>query len=698
MSMKQSVVIVNEYTIRDKAGGGSRGGSPGMYVLRYMARNGATEGLTPIRLGDENFLDRYEAREEITEEALSIDDLKAGMKDVQGYGGVGFGYGKYSLSDREIRAAAKDIQRNFDKGKTVLKTVLSFDEEYLRKYGIIPEDFEYHALGDYRGNIDQLKLRMAIMNGLDKMSKNYDDLQYIGVIQVDTQHIHCHLAMVDRGRGNLAADGTQRGKISERSKNMLRKGIDSFLAEKQPVKMMSANTEYDRRNTICFVKKYTHRLIDERGFTQFLLACLPDDRSVWRSDTDRQDMQKPNAIVREYVGQLLDMPNSGYREALEQVDQYAQSRVRQDNLTGEEYRRIYNDGQAHIINRCMDAVYSVLEQIPKSEFDVRTPLMETMAMPYEDMASEADSDPMIEFGFKLRSYKSRLDHHRDERHRYHDAARDYEATMRAGEADVSSRPLYDFFRFEEEYNAMLMSKYQHFLAFIPPEEEYMQGFQDILDYEDRIRKMRRMMADRDMKRMRATEAERYGLETYGEDGGQYVVTRPAYLEERISNMEEHLEEMRQDYRLHLADYGMTVGEDGHPVRTEEYDFEDVKALDLHHLMFDFPYDFAISNDYAQQFVEMADRRYELFQAAKAYLEATGQADAVSALPAADVETQHREADRFRDEPVLYTKREAAKERRAQTHTISIDSSFYLDREEEIKNLVQNVVSDLQYGI
>lgn len=698
MSMKQSVVIVNEYTIRDKAGGGSRGGSPGMYVLRYMARNGATEGLTPIRLGDENFLDRYEAREEITEEALSIDDLKAGMKDVQGYGGVGFGYGKYSLSDREIRAAAKDIQRNFDKGKTVLKTVLSFDEEYLRKYGIIPEDFEYHALGDYRGNIDQLKLRMAIMNGLDKMSKNYDDLQYIGVIQVDTQHIHCHLAMVDRGRGNLAADGTQRGKISERSKTMLRKGIDSFLAEKQPVKMMSANTEYDRRNTICFVKKYTHRLIDERGFTQFLLACLPDDRSVWRSDTDRQDMQKPNAIVREYVGQLLDMPNSGYREALEQVDQYAQSRVRQDNLTGEEYRRIYNDGQAHIINRCMDAVYSVLEQIPKSEFDVRTPLMETMAMPYEDMASEADSDPMIEFGFKLRSYKSRLDHHRDERHRYHDAARDYEATMRAGEADVSSRPLYDFFRFEEEYNAMLMSKYQHFLAFIPPEEEYMQGFQDILDYEDRIRKMRRMMADRDMKRMRATEAERYGLEAYGEDGGQYVVTRPAYLEERISNMEEHLEEMRQDYRLRLADYGMTVGEDGHPVRTEEYDFEDVKALDLHHLMFDFPYDFAISNDYAQQFVEMADRRYELFQAAKAYLEATGQADAVSALPAADVETQHREADRFRDEPVLYTKREAAKERRAQTHTISIDSSFYLDREEEIKNLVQNVVSDLQYGI
>ena len=40
MSLKQNIVVVNEYTIKNNSGkGGSRGGSPGDYVLRYMARN-----------------------------------------------------------------------------------------------------------------------------------------------------------------------------------------------------------------------------------------------------------------------------------------------------------------------------------------------------------------------------------------------------------------------------------------------------------------------------------------------------------------------------------------------------------------------------------------------------------------------------------------------------------------------------------
>ncbi len=39
----------------------------------------------------------------------------------------------------------------------------------------------------------------------------------IGVIQVDTEHVHCHLAMVDRGEG-LACDGYKR-KINETKKS-----------------------------------------------------------------------------------------------------------------------------------------------------------------------------------------------------------------------------------------------------------------------------------------------------------------------------------------------------------------------------------------------------------------------------------------------------------------------------------------------
>lgn len=52
MSLKSSIVIVNEYTIKTGSKTGSRGGSPGSYVLEYMARKGATEPITPARIHD----------------------------------------------------------------------------------------------------------------------------------------------------------------------------------------------------------------------------------------------------------------------------------------------------------------------------------------------------------------------------------------------------------------------------------------------------------------------------------------------------------------------------------------------------------------------------------------------------------------------------------------------------------------------
>ena len=695
MSLKQSVVIVNEFTTKT-AKGGSRGGTPGDYVLRYMAREGATEDLTPIRMDTEDFIMRYMAREGAVDIAESVDDLKDKMRNIQGQGGIAFGYGDFSLSHKKLKAASKDIQKNFDEGKTVMKTVLSFDEEYLRQHGVIDPDFHLRQEGDYRGNIDQMKLRMAIMNGMSKMSRNYDDLQYIGVIQVDTKHVHCHLAMVDRGKGNLMPDGTQRGKIDERSKRDLRRGIDMFLDEKQSVKMMAASVEHDKRNTICFIKKYTHMAMDNRGFSQFLLACLPEDRTLWRADTNRKEMQKPNAIVREYVDELLKQPDSGYREALQQVGIYARSRVKNEGLSGQEYRELYREGNRRIIEEGMNSVYSVLKQIPDSEMTVRTPMMETMAMPYEDMADEVDSDPMIEFGFKLRSYKSRLDHHKAERHKYHEAVTSYEKKEEAGEADETSRPLYNFLKYEEEYNAMLMSKYQYFLKFIPPEEEYKSGFDELLAYDKRIENVSRMINDTSIRQMRSDNAEEYGLKVYGETGGGYVAINSHALDDRLQYMQQHYSEMKDNYRIKLADYGMKLSDDNEIINETPHSFEDVKALDIHHLLYDFPYDFPISSSNTDKFVECADKRYELFQKAKEYLEKSGQSDTLKTFPVADIELQKSTANRFRGDSTLHTKRDVSAERKKATKTVRIDYDFYVHQEEEIKNMIKNTINSLQY--
>lgn len=226
-NLKQSIIVVNEYSVKSRATGkGSRGDSPGAYVTRYMAREGAVETLAPIRRHrTDDFILRYMARESATEKAVSRPDVKARIKNSQGAGGVAFGYGQVSLSDEQLKSASADVQHWFDQGHTVLKTVLSFDQEYLRKHNIIPEDFVCLKKGDYRGHLDQMKLRMAVMRGLERMEAAfYDDLRYVGVIQVDTEHVHCHLAMVDAGKGSVTADGTQRGKVHSGARAMLRRG------------------------------------------------------------------------------------------------------------------------------------------------------------------------------------------------------------------------------------------------------------------------------------------------------------------------------------------------------------------------------------------------------------------------------------------------------------------------------------------
>ena len=72
-----------------------------------------------------------------------------------------------------------------------------------------------------------MKLRMAIMHGLNRMSSGsggFDDLRFVGVVQVDSEHLHCHLAMVDAGTGRRMPNGQQKGKLLDRHKSRLRRG------------------------------------------------------------------------------------------------------------------------------------------------------------------------------------------------------------------------------------------------------------------------------------------------------------------------------------------------------------------------------------------------------------------------------------------------------------------------------------------
>lgn len=686
MSSKQDIVIVNEYTVKNNKGG-SRGGTPGDYVLRYMAREDAVEQCVPVRLYDvDNYITRYMAREDAVESLETADEIRKEIKDLDGIGGVAFGYGSHSLSHEKVLEASKDIQRNFDAGKTVMKTVISFDQEYLKRMGLVDEEFEVKKKGDYRGNVDQLKLRFAIMNGLEKMSKNYDDLQYVGVIQVDTKNVHCHLAMVDRGKGDITEDGTQKGKISERNKKILRRGIDMYLDEKQPVRMMASDITQDRRNTRCFVKKRSYQALNEYGTPQFLLACLPENKNMWRANSNAKVMQKPNQIVRQYVKEVLKQPNSGYKEALQDIDRYAAYRKEREALSNGEARNLVENGKRRIIDDCVNGVYATLKRIPQSELSVETPLLKSLSCTLETCADKAKDGDTYEFSYKLRSYSNRLEHHKKQMYKYRSLAETYEKTENKS---ADSSYLYQFFKVEEEYNEKLMSKYQHFLAFLPPEDEYKEEFSKLMEYKRRLRAMQDMINDSSLAKMSQSNAEDYGRRVYNMHGGRYAVTAPVTLKRRYEQMLSSYDEKEKKFKNRLSEYGLSI-QGNAVVPKPKYSFDEVKALDIHHLGYDFHQDIPISEKNIKKFTEETRRRYNAFSQAKEYLEQSGQGYTIYQLPEKDIETMYKTSIVLEKKKIVESEKIKALEETPRSKTVEIKEQYTKELEVSIQAIVRTL--------
>lgn len=698
MSLKQSIVIVNEFSVKTPKGG-SRGGTPGRYITDYMLRNDAVERVSPAKLNEsDTTFTKFEERSKIADTMESVPELKHKVKKSQKKAGTAFGYGEASLSNERVHAIAREFQNQFDYNKkTVLKTVLSFDEKYLREHGLIDEDFVFEKEGDYAGHIDQLKLRMAIMHGLDRMGKSFDNLKYIGAIQVDTKHVHCHLAMMDMGRGHIMPDGTQRGKLTANQKKVLRRNMENYLDEKQSVKMLSSSIMHDKRNVLHYVKKFTHKTMESRVFPQFLLACLPEDKRLWRAGTNRKDMKQANALVREYVVNLFNQPNSGYRDAVTDIMNYADYRKNLEGLSDEEYNKLVRTGQNDLIERCMNSVYEILKKIPKEAKTVETPFLNVMSMDYDSMAAQAVNDPLIEFGFRSRSYATRLKYHRKEYHKYREESNAYDL---ASDKSEDAKPLGDFLKFERDYHAMLMSKYLHFMAFLPSDAALLDEFQDLMGEYDKFQNLQNMVEDKAFNRLSQQSAEEYGLQVYGQYGGGRVKSMPEIMQERVRRFSDRLHDKTVELRAKFLDYGFDFDpKERSIVRKDLYDFDAVKVLDLHHMGYDFPYDADISKVNLDRFLYTANRRSELYQQAVDYLNRSGQMEAVNVLDGRDIGFMKLFADKISKTGYLPCVRPASGTMR-RVKTVSLDNSYLSEFDMMVKSVIHSVseMSDMTHDL
>jgi hypothetical protein len=707
MNLKQSIVIVSEFSVKDGSSkGGSRGGTPGDYVTRYMARNTATETCTPVKLFDyDDYMLRYMARDSATEPLFDRDAVKPEIKEIEQYGGVAFGRhnGKddVSLSDEKLRDLSKDIQANFEQGKVVLKTILSFDEEYLREYGIVSADFKCRKKGDYRGNIDQMKLRMAIMNGLDRMSKNYDKLNYVGVIQVDTEHVHCHLAMVDKGRGlkisgqPMLKNGEQRGKIPEKVKNTLRRGVDSFLDESKTVAFMKSSVDFDKQNTVMFVRRAAYRTMQNNGMGQFLLACLPSDQRLWRADTNNKTLQKANTVARDYVRACFARPESGYSKVQAKIKAYANFRRDKEGLDKNAHTKLIRDGERQVESECVNSIYNSLKTISKSNKQIRTPMLDVMSIPIEEISGE---DELSKFAYNLRSYSARIIHANKSRDKARAIVRDYEKSRDTGVNVEESRPVYEFFKFEEDYQEKILSKYRHFLTFIPPAERYRSEYKELLEFRQKCIDLNNMLNDTHIKRFKSEEkAEEYGLKLYNHSGGRFMVIEPGVVEARRDIIFEELSRRYDDLSYRLVRDGLILEEDEKDGqipkirRGLKHEFQDVKALDLHHLGYDNQTDIRISKVNLDVYLQATAQRATLAEQAKLYLESSGQKETLGSLPIKDIELMESTAKQLAPQqyPILPSLSRKATEKAPRSATTKLDYNL------EIQEVVDRTLDSLE---
>jgi len=690
MGLKQLIVVKNQFTVKSGDNGGRRGKTPGRYVLRYMARKDATEPIAPIRQSRaDEFIKKYMARESATEPLRDPLVVKQTAEDVVHFGGVAFGYGQIALSDDDLIKASDDIQQCFDEGKTVMKTVLSFDEDYLRENGIIDPNFVFQRAGDYKGHIDQLKLRKAIMSGLDRMGRNYDDLNYVGVIQVDTGHVHCHLAMVDKGVGKLAANGEQKGKITQRSMNQLRRGIDVALDDQKTIQFMASQYQTEKRNVKSFVKKMSYVAIDEHGLGQLMFAALPEDSRLWRADSNNKRMKRANNLAREFVNKMFEKEGSGYREAQASVLSYVNKRSDREGLTEPEKERLIKTGYKKIEDKAINTVYETLRQYRGEDLTVHTRMMDIAVSDLEDLAGQKE-DPLAQFGYRLRSYSSRRKHHMDEKHKYRERVRELEDTPNRNE--IADKFL-EFYRFEAMYHAQLQSKYQSFLSFLPKRDIYEDQIRELADYEKRMTNLDRMIKDKSMRKMKPENAESFGFTTYGQHGGHYVAENSTgVLTTRLEIMKRKFDTKSDDLNDTLFDAGFKLvrEEDGFHLKPKlPYDFEDVKALDLHHLDYDFLYDADISVGNVSKFVNAANERYELFKPVEEYLRKTDQIDQLRDFAGVDIEKMKQYADEMKLTPVLKSKINEAGVIEKAHNTVDLSR----DLEKELQDVIQHIMKE-----
>lgn len=646
-SLKQCIMIKNEFSNNvNSTGNGSRGNSPGQYVMRYMAREQATEVLSPVRLNDASFNSdlfmRYMLRSNATEKMKHFSDSL--LIDVDAYGspyalkhrfrkmdqlsGRSFGSKGISLSHDELGNSSERIQRAFDDGHSVQKIVISFTEDYLKETNVLASDFKYKGRGSYKGSIDQLKLRQSLLNGMSKMivMGKYADPEWVGTIQLDTAHIHAHIALVDCSfsPSRLRSDGSDRGKINTSEKKAFRKGIHFALEDMSDLKFYNRQVSLERQNVVAFVKDYAYSTINQNTSLQLLISSLPKNKQLWRYNSHDRSMKTANGFAKNIVETLFqDEPlKSGYERAMDSICDYANESKRKNKLSDREYRNLIDKGYSCLVERSVNGLYKNIAVLKSDELYMRTPMIDLQSSSDDDLkrvlkmtTNDDYRFDLTSFVLRVRGYNVRHKVHMTKASEFYKQIQMFDQLNDQNLVDTSAHVMRLYYEEELTYHMQLVDKYRTFLSF---HNDY--DRKNVLALTPKCRNLNKRYDDLTIKQHDdlTVKAYCYDLRDY-----MFECFSAGVLSYRDWSF-------ISDYDLDSQTFGIKPVLPIYPKLKSDFlksdDFRQIKALDVHHLGLDYynQSDIRIDSFNALNFAQaFEDRRY-VCELANHYVQNTNQ--------------------------------------------------------------------------
>lgn len=476
MSLEKSIVVINEFTTKKNP---SRGGTPKKYIKDYMARDDATDRLYPIISPLEgaeaivrNRMQAIDVLKEAKDEFDSPQLLQAKKNRVEKANGVAFGSKGLTYSDDELEEEAEKVKQCFDSGHTVMKTILSFQTDYLKEYGILPENFSHNRMGDFDGQLDQLKLRYAVNEGLDEMTKStgFGKPLWVATVQCDTNHVHVHLAMTDEGDSSRrVSNGEERGKFSALELSLLRRGCHRSFEQNKDLKHMHQQVEIEQKLDLNQQQSLSMHNALANLYLQRLIASLPKDKKKWEYENEDELMVYPNQLMDGYI-KHLEQAHSGKTDVDEKkraIDAYASYMTASNRWTAQEGQQYKQQAKQQAHSQIANTLYEDLRKsqaVQPRNLKISNPTIETQATPpseiIQQMKKEETPKEISTFHVKASLYQKHLGEHMKEANNYFKAINDFEERDNGTSKFSGADSMKHFYETESVHHMKLVDKYR----------------------------------------------------------------------------------------------------------------------------------------------------------------------------------------------------------------------------------------------